>query len=181
MSRERRAGVVFLDRHRIRPVLFKTLLDTAQELCGDLNPGGDVAVGHHLECAHHRIDGRRPVDHQVQPGLPALYQYRDQIKLYVSRHKQESAYLAYGYAKSTGRPAAYCVVPGPGVLNTTAALCTAHNAPVLCITGQVPGEFVGVGHGMLHELPDQLTTLRSPPRWKSRWMSRATGSRPPWG
>jgi acetolactate synthase-1/2/3 large subunit len=57
----------------------------------------------------------------------------------------------------------YCVVPGPGVLNTTAALCTAHavNAPVLCLTGQVPSQFLGQGHGHLHELPDQLATLRT--------------------
>ncbi len=105
---------------------------------------------------------------QTYDFFDALYQYRDQISLYVSRHEQGAAYAAYGYAKSTGKPAAYCVVPGPGVLNTTAALCTAHNAPVLCITGQVPSEFLGVGHGMLHELPDQLTTLRSLTKWAAR-------------
>jgi acetolactate synthase-1/2/3 large subunit len=105
---------------------------------------------------------------QTYAFFDALYKYRDQIKLYVSRHEQGSAYLAYGYAKSTGKPAAYCVVPGPGVLNTTAALCTAHNAPVLCITGQVPSEFMGGGHGMLHELPDQLAILRSLTKWAAR-------------
>ena len=105
---------------------------------------------------------------QTYAFFDALYEYRDQITLYVSRHEQGSAYAAYGYAKSTGKPAAYCVVPGPGVLNTTAALCTAHNAPVLCITGQVPSEFLGVGHGMLHELPDQLAILRSLTKWSSR-------------
>jgi acetolactate synthase-1/2/3 large subunit len=105
---------------------------------------------------------------QTYAFFDALYKYRDQIKLYVSRHEQGSAYLAYGYAKSTGKPAAYCVVPGPGVLNTTAALCTAHNAPVLCITGQVPSEFMGGGHGMLHELPDQLSILRSLTKWAAR-------------
>lgn len=105
---------------------------------------------------------------QTYDFFDALHQYRDQISLYVSRHEQGAAYAAYGYAKSTGKPAAYCVVPGPGVLNTTAALCTAHNAPVLCITGQVPSEFLGVGHGMLHELPDQLTTLRSLTKWAAR-------------
>lgn len=76
--------------------------------------------------------------------------------------------MAYGYAKSTGRPGVYCVVPGPGVLNTTAALATAHNAPVFCLTGQVPSEFLGVGHGMLHELPDQLNTLRTLTKWAAR-------------
>lgn len=105
---------------------------------------------------------------QTYTFFDALHKHQDKIKTYVSRHEQGSAYAAYGYAKSTGKVAAYCVVPGPGVLNTTAALCTAHNAPVLCITGQVPSEFLGVGHGMLHELPDQLNTLRTLTKWAAR-------------
>ena len=79
------------------------------------------------------------------------------------RHEQGAGYMAYGAAKSTGKPSAYAVVPGPGVLNTTAALCTAMGAcaPVLCLTGQVPSEFLGVGRGHLHELRDQPGTLQS--------------------
>jgi acetolactate synthase-1/2/3 large subunit len=78
--------------------------------------------------------------------------------------------MALGYACATGRPAAYAVVPGPGVLNTTAALATAWgvNAPVLCLTGQVPGPMIGRGRGQLHELPDQLATLRSLLKWAER-------------
>lgn len=105
---------------------------------------------------------------QTYHFFDALHRHQDQIKTYVSRHEQGAAYAAYGYAKSTGKVGAYCVVPGPGVLNTTAALCTAHNAPVLCITGQVPSEFLGVGHGMLHELPDQLNTLGTLTKWAAR-------------
>jgi thiamine pyrophosphate-dependent acetolactate synthase large subunit-like protein len=62
------------------------------------------------------------------------------------------------------------VVPGPGVLNTTAALCTAMgcNAPLLCLTGQVPRAFLGRGRGHLHELPDQIATLRSITKWAAR-------------
>jgi acetolactate synthase-1/2/3 large subunit len=121
----------------------------------------------------------RLIDHGVDTlfGIPgaqtyaffdALAQRKKDIRLVIARHEQGAAYMAYGYAKSTGRPGVYCVVPGPGVLNTTAALATAHNAPVLCITGQVPSEFLGVGHGMLHELPDQLNTLRTLTKWAAR-------------
>jgi len=105
---------------------------------------------------------------QTYHFFDALCKHQDEIKTYVSRHEQGAAYMAYGYAKSTGKVGTYCVVPGPGLLNTTAALCTAHNAPVLCITGQVPSEFLGVGHGMLHELPDQLRTLRTLTKWAAR-------------
>jgi acetolactate synthase-1/2/3 large subunit len=70
--------------------------------------------------------------------------------------------MAYGYAKSTGRAGVYTVVPGPGVLNSSAALCTAYgaNAPVLCVTGNIMSHLIGQGRGQLHELPDQLATLR---------------------
>ena len=105
---------------------------------------------------------------QTYAFFDALAQRKHDIRLVTARHEQGAAYMAYGYAKSTGRPGVYCVVPGPGVLNTTAALATAHNAPVLCITGQVPSEFLGVGHGMLHELPDQLNTLRTLTKWAAR-------------
>src|SRR6185437_703635 len=68
-----------------------------------------------------------------------------------------------GYAKSTGKPSAYTVVPGPGVMNTMGALTTAWamNAPVMCITGQVPSAMIGRTRGQLHEMPDQLATLKT--------------------
>ena len=71
--------------------------------------------------------------------------------------------MAMGYARALGRPGAFAVVPGPGVLNTTAALCTAMGTctPVLCLTGQIPSGFLGIGRGHLHELRDQTATLSS--------------------
>ncbi|MBX5039438.1 hypothetical protein HJB51_09045 [Rhizobium lentis] len=92
----------------------------------------------------------------------ALYGAGDKIRFIHTRHEQGAAYMAYGYAKSTGRVGAYTVVPGPGVLNSGAALCTAYgaNAPVLCITGNIMSHLIGQGRGQLHELPDQLATMR---------------------
>src|SRR5580692_622347 len=59
---------------------------------------------------------------------------------------------------------------GPGVLNAGAAMLTAFgsNEPVLCLTGQVPTPFLGKGRGHLHEMPDQLATLRSFVKWAER-------------
>ena len=105
---------------------------------------------------------------QTYPLFEALRRRRHELRYIGSRHEQGSAYMAFGYAKSTGKVGVYTVVPGPGVLNTTAALCTAHSAPVLCITGQIPVEFISRGHGMLHELPDQLATLRTLTKWAAR-------------
>ncbi|OAF06271.1 thiamine pyrophosphate-dependent enzyme [Bradyrhizobium neotropicale] len=92
----------------------------------------------------------------------ALYEQRHWLRFIHTRHEQGAGYMAYGYAKSTGKPGVYTVVPGPGVLNSGAALCTAYgaNAPVLCVTGNIMSELIGRGRGQLHELPDQLATLR---------------------
>ncbi|MGE0221845.1 MAG: thiamine pyrophosphate-dependent enzyme [Acetobacteraceae bacterium] len=100
---------------------------------------------------------------QVYGLFDAFARNANRLRLINARHEQTTAYMALGYACATGKPAAYAVVPGPGVLNTTAALATAWgvNAPVLCLTGQVPSAMIGRGRGQLHELPDQLATLRT--------------------
>jgi len=107
---------------------------------------------------------------QTYPLFDALAQNTDRIRTYGARHEQTCAYMAFGHARSTGKPGVFSVVPGPGVLNTTAALCTAMGccAPVLCITGQVPSPFLERGRGHLHELSDQLGTLNTLVKWTAR-------------
>lgn len=98
---------------------------------------------------------------QIYPLFDAVH--GSSVELIVPRHEQAAAYMAMGYAKSTGRVGVMTVVPGPGVLNASAALCTAMGtcAPIVCLTGQVPSSFLGRGRGHLHELADQPGTLRS--------------------
>ena len=110
-------------------------------------------------------------------GLPGAQIYglfdafhQAQLKVIGARHEQACGYMAFGYARSTGKPGVFSVVPGPGVLNASAALLTAFgaNEPVLCLTGQVPTDFLGKGRGHLHEMPDQLATLRTFVKWADR-------------
>src|SRR5437763_15584718 len=100
----------------------------------------------------------------------ALYDAGEAMRVIHPRHEQAAAYMAFGYARASGRPGAYAVVPGPGVLNTTAALATAYatNAPVLCLSGQIPSNLIGRGFGLLHEIPDQLAILQGLTKWASR-------------
>ncbi len=81
----------------------------------------------------------------------------DHLRLVHTRHEQGAAYMALGAALATGNPQAYTVVPGPGLLNSGAALLTAYgmNAPVLALIGQIPAAAIGKGHGHLHEIRDQ--------------------------
>jgi acetolactate synthase I/II/III large subunit len=107
---------------------------------------------------------------QMYPFFDALQQNADRLRTIGARHEQACGYMSFGYARATGKPGICAVVPGPGVLNTTAALCTAMGccAPVLCITGQVPTAFLGKERGHLHELKDQLGALSSIVKWTAR-------------
>ena len=100
----------------------------------------------------------------------AVYNEGDALRIFNSRHEQGVAYMAYGYARSTGRVGVYTVVPGPGILNTTSALCTAYagNERVLCLAGQIPSKWIGKGVGFLHEIPDQLGILQRLTKWAER-------------
>jgi acetolactate synthase I/II/III large subunit len=107
-------------------------------------------------------------------GIPGVQTYplfdamaRSGLRVIGARHEQTVAYMAFGYAQATGRTGVYSVVPGPGFLNASAALISAYgaSAPVLCITGEIPSRFIGRGLGHLHELPDQLATMRSLTKW----------------
>ncbi|HLQ12016.1 MAG TPA: thiamine pyrophosphate-dependent enzyme [Steroidobacteraceae bacterium] len=100
----------------------------------------------------------------------ALAQRQQQLRFITTRHEQGAGYMAFGYAKSTGKVGVYTVVPGPGLLNSGAALCTAYGAtaPVLCITGNIQSHLIGRGRGQLHELPDQLALLRGLTKWSER-------------
>jgi acetolactate synthase I/II/III large subunit len=87
----------------------------------------------------------------------ALFKAGDAIRTVHARHEQGAAYMALGAALATGMPQVYTVVPGPGLLNSGAALLTAYgmNAQVLGLIGQIAQAAIGRGLGHLHEIRDQ--------------------------
>ena len=97
----------------------------------------------------------------------ALAAQTDRITVYGPRHEQTAAYMAFGYAQATGRPGVFSVVPGPGVMNASAAVLSAYgaSAPVVGITSEIPSTQMGRGLGHLHEMPDQLATIRTFTKW----------------
>jgi len=92
----------------------------------------------------------------------ALFKFSDRLRTVHTRHEQGAAYMALGAALATGRPQAYAVVPGPGFLNSAAALLTAYamNAPVLALIGQIPDADIGKHLGHLHEIRDQTGIIK---------------------
>src|SRR5665213_1952848 len=97
------------------------------------------------------------------PGLQndllfeALFRFSDLLRTIHTRHEQGAAYMALGAALATGKPQAYAVVPGPGLLNSAAALLTAYamHAPELALIGEITNADNGRHLGHLHEIRDQ--------------------------
>jgi acetolactate synthase-1/2/3 large subunit len=109
----------------------------------------------------------------------ALFKASNRIRTIHTRHEQGAAYMALGAALATGRPQAYAVVPGPGLLNSAAALLTAYsmNAPVLALVGQIPEGDIGRDLGHLHELRDQAGIVARLVDHSARIRSPETASR----
>jgi len=107
---------------------------------------------------------------QLDGLFNALHDEGNGIRVIHTRHEQGAAYMAFGYAQSSGRVGVYTVVPGPGLLNTASALATAYacNTPVLAVAGQIPSTAIGRGFGLLHEIPDQLALIRGLTKWAER-------------
>jgi acetolactate synthase-1/2/3 large subunit len=104
---------------------------------------------------------------QIYGLIDAFAKNGDRIRTIGARHEQTCGYMAFGYARASGKPGVFAVVPGPGILNASAALLTANscNARVLALTGDMPSGAKGRERGALHELRDQLGILRSLTKW----------------
>jgi len=111
-------------------------------------------------------------------GLPGVQLYgvmaalRDEprIRFITTRHEQATSYMADGYARAGGDVGTGLVVPGPGLLNSTAGLSTAYSAssPVLMLSGQIPREQIGKNVGLLHEVNDQQDCIAPITKWRRR-------------
>jgi acetolactate synthase-1/2/3 large subunit len=116
-------------------------------------------------------------------GLPGVQLYHLMDGLYDetgirfinTRHEQATAYMADGYARASGGIGTALVVPGPGLQNAGAAIGTAYAAssPVFVVAGQVQREMIGVDRGVLHEINDQLDTIRPVTKWAHRILDPA--------
>lgn len=64
---------------------------------------------------------------------------RDDIRFVDTRHEEGAAFMAYGYARASGRPTACVATSGPGSINLLTGIALAHKgrAPVVVIAGDV--------------------------------------------
>ena len=106
---------------------------------------------------------------QIMEAFDALYD-QPGIRLVTTRHEQSAAYMADGFARTTGKVGVALVVPGPGALNAAAGIGTAYAAssPVLLISGQMESYNLDQRRGSLHEITDQLDVFKPITKWNAR-------------
>ena len=106
---------------------------------------------------------------QLYHLLDGLYDESD-IRFIPVRHEQATTYMADGFARASGGIGTALVVPGPGLQNASAGIGTAYSAssPILVVSGQIQRDFIGVDRGMLHEVNDQMDTIRPVTKWARR-------------
>lgn len=138
--------------------------------------GGDLVVRSLVEHGVDTVFGLPGI--QLDHLFCALHDAPSPPRTITARHEQGAAYMAFGYAQATGRVGTYAVVPGPGFLNTTAALSTAYacNAPVLAIVGQVNSTSIGGHDAELHQIRDQTAIVASLTR--GNWLPAAAADIP---
>ncbi len=81
----------------------------------------------------------------IMPVYDSLYDYQDQVNHVLTRHEQGAIHAAQGYARVSGKVGVCMVTSGPGATNCITGLADAYidSTPLVCITGQVPSQFLG--------------------------------------
>jgi acetolactate synthase-1/2/3 large subunit len=130
--------------------------------CGEL-------LAHMLEA--YRIDTAFGI-----PGTHTIELYRGLpqtgIRHVTPRHEQGAGFMADGYARISGKPAACITVSGPGALNIATAMGQAllDSVPMLVISADNATHELGLGEGRLHETADLQQAMRQVSRWSHTLM-----------
>lgn len=95
------------------------------------------------------------------PGVHTVEFYRGlkntKLRHITPRHEQGAGFMADGYARATGKPAACFIITGPGLTNIATPIGQAYadSIPMLVISSVNYTFELGKGEGRLHELPSQ--------------------------
>lgn len=95
------------------------------------------------------------------PGVHTIELYRGMassgISHVLAKHEQSAGFMADGYARTCGRPAACFLITGPGLTNTLTAMGQAYSdsVPMLVIASTLDTRDHGRQRGRLHETRNQ--------------------------
>ncbi|WOJ96135.1 5-guanidino-2-oxopentanoate decarboxylase [Congregibacter brevis] len=113
------------------------------------------------------------------PGNHTVQLYRglgnSAIRHISPRHEQGAAFMADGYARAIGKPAACFLISGPGLGNAITPMiqALADSVPMLVVTAVAARSDLGMGEGRLHELPDQSALASQCSRFSHTLMDAA--------
>jgi len=99
------------------------------------------------------------------PGVHTVELYRGlpnaPVRHITPRHEQGAGFMADGYARASGQPAACFIITGPGLTNIATALGQAYadSVPILVISSVNNSHEMALGEGRLHELPCQRNLM----------------------
>ena len=80
--------------------------------------------------------------------MEGLRRHEDKLRFVLVHHEEAAAFMATGYAKSTGRLGVCLATSGPGAIHLLNGLYDAKldHAPVLAITGMQESQMLGTGY-----------------------------------
>lgn len=97
------------------------------------------------------------------PGVHTVEMYRglagSGLRHVTPRHEQGAGFMADGFARALGRPAACFIITGPGMTNIATAMGQAYGDSIPMLVISSVGPAAARGRGGLHEMKDQLATL----------------------
>ena len=106
---------------------------------------------------------------EVVFGVPGAGQYeavdgiyeQPRIRYIATRHEQATSYMADGYARACGKPAAILVVPGPGMYNAMSGITGAYSqgSPMMVVSGE--------GHAD-RAVDDELAFVKGITKWAGK-------------
>ncbi len=101
------------------------------------------------------------------PGVHTLELYRglagSPIRHVTPRHEQGAAFMADAYARVSGKPGVCMLITGAGLTNAATGIASAYHdsIPMLVLSSATATADNGMGHGALHDLPDQRAFMRT--------------------
>ena len=101
------------------------------------------------------------------PGVHTLELYRGikaaGLQHVQPRHEQGAAFMADGYARVSGNPAACFLITGPGLTNAATGIAQAYSdsSPMLVVSSVNETTSLEKQWGRLHEIPNQLAISKS--------------------
>lgn len=108
------------------------------------------------------------------PGVHALGIFdalrESRIEVVAGRTELAAAFSAEGHARLTGEPTPLLLSTGPGTLMSLGGVLESASAhtPVVVLSSQIRRDDIGRRRGALHEIPDQLASVRPLVKWARR-------------